>query len=321
LTIGRLFRPIWGIFKSTLPQSSQPPAIPEENTTFKILVLGLECGAGGAVMPRVGPDPEQASRAIPDQRRAGPARLNAGTAYRPWEMFEMTGLDLALRQRTMVAARDERPVLELWDELMTRPCRYINDLRLSACLEGSLSAEACRKLKASSRGQSRLSQVISTRYLLTGWVDPEQCNEADRVIALTSGERLAEIAMRAGAIFWSTEIARVVLSKHAASLHRQLGESICASAIANRDLAGPVGRLKLVRDLVALVKEDGLRCLSAWCQAQPSGVSRRVRLKLPPAEAFDRTPRSPFVDVGPVIVRRAANWEIQLGYGGISRSS
>jgi YOP proteins translocation protein K (YscK) len=206
----------------------------------------------------------------------------------------------------MVAARDERSVLELWDELMTRPSCYINELRLSACLEGNLSAEACRKLKTSSRGQSRLSDVISARYLLTGWVDPEQCNEADRVIALSSGQRLTEIAMRAGAIFWSAEIVRVVASKHVASLHRQLGESVCASAIANRDLAGPVGRLKLVRDLVALVKEDGWRCLNAWCQAQPSGVSRRVRLKLPPAEAFDRAPRSPFVEAGPAIVRRAA---------------
>lgn len=221
----------------------------------------------------------------------------------------------------MVAARDEKSVLELWDELMTRPSCYINELRLRACLEGSFSAAACRKLKASSRGQSRLSHVISARYLLAGWVDPEQCNEADRVIALTSGERLAEIAMRAGAIFWSAEIAKVVQSKYAAVLYRQLGESICRSAIANRDLAGPVGRLKLVRDLVAMVKEDGLRCLSAWCQAQPSGVSRRVRLKLPPAEAFDRAQRSPFVEVGPVIVRRAANWEIQLGGGGLSQSS
>ena len=110
---------------------------------------------------------------------------------------------------------------------------------------------------------------------------------ADRIIALTSGERLTEIALRAGAIFWSSEIARVVLSKHVAMLHRQLGESICTLAIANRDLAGPVRRLRLVGDLIAMAKEDGWRCLSAWCHAQPQGVSMRVRLKLPPVTAFD----------------------------------
>jgi hypothetical protein len=207
----------------------------------------------------------------------------------------------------MTAPRDERSTLELWDELMTRPDSYINELRLGTCLDGCFPAEACGKLKATPRLQSRLSDIIRARYLLTGWVDPGQCNEADRIIALTSGERLTEIALRAGAIFWSTEIARVVLSKHVAMLHRQLGESICTFAIANRDLAGPVRRLKLVGDLIAMAKEDGWRCLSAWCHAQPQGVSMRVRLKLPPVIAFDRAPRSPFLEAGPAIVRRAAN--------------
>jgi hypothetical protein len=207
----------------------------------------------------------------------------------------------------MTATRKERPTLELWDELMTRPDSYINELRLRTCLDDCLPAEVCAKLKTSSRLRNRLSDIIHSRYLLTGWVDPQQCNETDRVIAVASGERLTEIAIRAGAIFWSTEIARVVLSKHVAVLHRELGESICTSAIANRDLAGPVRRLKLVRDLVALAREDGWRCLSAWCQAQPPGVTVRVRLKLPPVAAFDRVPRSPFVEAGPAIVRRAAS--------------
>jgi hypothetical protein len=195
----------------------------------------------------------------------------------------------------------------MWDELMTRPDRYINEHRLAACLDGCFPAEACDKLKASSRLQDRLSDIIRSRYLLTGWIDPEQCNEADRVIALASGERLTEIAIRAGAIFWSTEIARVVLSKHVAILHRELGESTCTFAVANRDLAGPVRRLKLVGDLIALAREDGWRCLSAWCHAQPQGVSMRVRLKLPPLATFDRAPRRPFIEAGPAIVRRAAN--------------
>jgi hypothetical protein len=77
-------------------------------------------------------------------------------------------------------------------------------------------------------------------------------------------------------------------------------------AVANRNLAGPPGKLEPADSADARIAEDGMRCLGAWCQAQPEAVGGRVRLKSPAHPALDDKTQGPFDEIGPAIIRCAA---------------
>jgi hypothetical protein len=194
----------------------------------------------------------------------------------------------------------------LWQDFIAHPARHINAGRLVACFDGRFGADLCRRLQACRRLEARLSTIILTRHHLSSRLAPNACSAADRTIALATADELDRLLRRAGAIYWSAAIANVVLAEQVAMLHRQLDETLCAFAIANRDLAGPVRSIAPVDGLAQRVAEAGLRCLAAWCRAQPPEVGIRVRLKLPPADALDRAPEDAFVEMAIAIIHRAA---------------
>jgi hypothetical protein len=193
-----------------------------------------------------------------------------------------------------------------WQDFIAHPARHIDPGRLVACFEGRFGADLCRRLRACRRLEARLSTVILTRHHLSSRLPPNACGAADRTIALATTDELGRLLRRAGAIYWSAAIANVVLAEQVAKLHRQLDEKLCTFAIANRDLAGPVRSIKPADGLAQRVTEAGLRCLAAWCRAQPPEVGIRVRLKLPPADALERAPEDAFVEIAIAIIRRAA---------------
>jgi hypothetical protein len=197
------------------------------------------------------------------------------------------------------------PALD-WRSFMTEPVLYMDPARFEACFEGVFPPAVCRKMQGSARLRSRLSDVVQTHYQLDPWVDPEQMEAIDRAIALEPAQGLMDLALRAGAIYWSSAIAGAVLAKTVAALHSQLGDDLCAYAIAHRDLTGPAQRLEPLDDVGDRIEDDGWRCLAAWCEAVPAGIGLRVRLKLPTDSIMDQPAPPEFKARGPEIIRRAA---------------
>ena len=193
-----------------------------------------------------------------------------------------------------------------WDAFVTQPARYIEPARLAVCFDGMLGAELCARLQASVRLEERLSGLVHSRYGLARDIAAEAVSDTDRSIALAPPEQLAELVRRAGAIYWANSIANTVRAADAAAIDAALGEALCAVALANRNLSGPMQPLTPYDQLGARVMADGFHCLGAWCKAQSPGVGLRVSLKLAPNPALDDVVNSPFDEFGPAIVRRAA---------------
>lgn len=207
----------------------------------------------------------------------------------------------------MTAAAAERAsALTDWQTFMRQPAAYIDAARLAACLDNQLSAELCGRLQGAGRLRDRLSALIKIHYALAAPVEEDAVGELDRNIALSPFERLAGVVRRAGAIYWANAIANVLLAEKVSQLHEQLGEAVCAFALANRDFSGPDEVLEPLADAGARVTEAGERCFAAWCQSLSAAVAARVRLKLPPRQGLDGAPGIPFAEIGPSIVRRAA---------------
>ena len=192
-----------------------------------------------------------------------------------------------------------------WEAFVAQPALYIEPSRLAVCFDGMVSPQLCARLQTSLRIEERLSGLVHSRYGLAGAVAVENVSDIDRSIALASSEQLAELVRRAGAIYWANGIATTVRAADAAAFDAALGETLCVVALANRDLSGPIQPLTPYDQLGARVTADGLRCLGAWCKAQPPGVGQRVRLKLPPHPILDGAVSRPFDELGPAIVRRA----------------
>jgi hypothetical protein len=190
---------------------------------------------------------------------------------------------------------------------MTAPAAYIDGSRLASCFVNEFSVALCQRLSASRRLRSRLSAIIDAHYALGPWVPPNALSEVDRTIALCPSGQLNVLAQRSGAIFWASTIANVILSRQVETLHQQLGEALCKLGLAHRDLSGPEQALEPLHNVGSRVVDDGWRCIGAWCHAAPLGVGARVRLKTAKRDALDRPPESPFQEVGPSIVRRAAS--------------
>jgi hypothetical protein len=193
-----------------------------------------------------------------------------------------------------------------WDAFVTQPALYIEPSRLATCFDGMVDTELCARLKTSRRLEERLSRLVHSRYRLGRTVAAEDVGDIDRSIALASSEQLAELARRAGAIYWANGIANTVRAADAAAFDAALGETLCVVALANRDLSGPMQPLTPYDQLGARVMQDGLRCLGAWCRAQSPGVGLRVTLKLATDPALDDAVNPPFDELGPAIMRRAA---------------
>jgi hypothetical protein len=193
-----------------------------------------------------------------------------------------------------------------WETFMRQPAAYIDASRLADCFDHQFSAELCGRLQGADRLRNKLSTLVNTHYALAAPVAEDAVDDLDRNIALSPVERLAEVVRRAGAIYWANAIANVLLAEKVSQLHEQLGEALCAFALANRDLSGPLEVLEPVADAGTRVTEDGERCFAAWCQSLSEAVAARVRLKLPPRQALDGPPVGHFAAIGPSILRRAA---------------
>jgi hypothetical protein len=199
----------------------------------------------------------------------------------------------------------KQPASQEWQAFMTSPADYADASRLVECFDGAIGESACGRMLQSRRLNERLSGILLDHYGLNPEVSDASADELDSAIALSSGEELEELALRAGAIYWAGSLAAVIDGREAAALQAALGADLCAFAVANRDLAGPLQSFDPAEDFHGRVYADGLSCLGAWCQAMPNETSMRVRLKLMPSESVDQPVDETFAEAGPAIVRRA----------------
>ena len=203
------------------------------------------------------------------------------------------------------AAEHASPPMD-WHTFMRQPAAYIDAARLAVCLDHQFSAELCGRLQNAGRLRDRLSALVTAHYGLAAPVAEDAVGALDRNIVLSPPERLADVVRRAGALYWGNAIANVLLAEQVSQLHQQLGEAVCTFAIANRELSGPHEVLEPVADAGARVTEAGEQCFAAWCQSLCEAAAARARLRLPPRQGLDGAPVTPFAELGPSIVRRAA---------------
>jgi hypothetical protein len=194
----------------------------------------------------------------------------------------------------------------VWRSFMTEPAQYIHAERLAHCFGGAFPAGLCVRMRATPRLASRLSSLIASHYELPPAAAEDKFDAADKAVALAPAESLTEIVRRAGAIFWSAAIANTVLARDVSALQSCVGEALCALAVKHRDLSGPEQPLAPFDTLAERVTADGWRCLAAWCDAVDPALGARTRLKLPVRDGLDAPPPSPFTEIGPAIIRRAA---------------
>lgn len=204
----------------------------------------------------------------------------------------------------MTETRSKQTTSPEWQAFVSNPASYVDATRLVECFDATIGEAACERMLQSQRLHERLSELLIECHRLSSAVE-EPADEVDRAIALSSGEELEELALRAGAIYWAGNLAAVIAGREAAAWQAALGADLCVFAVANRDLAGPVQRLEPLEDIYGRVYADGLDCVGAWCRTMPGDTSMRVRLKLVPHELVDQAAAGPFAEIGPAIVRRA----------------
>src|SRR5262249_22102933 len=126
-----------------------------------------------------------------------------------------------------------------WDAFMRLPAAYVGASRLNDCFDGYLGVQLSERLKQARRLHDRVSAIIIDRYHLADAHVAVLPDDRDRTIALSSAERLGELGRRAGAIYWASTIASVILAAHVRVLQEQLGESLYSLALAHQELSGP----------------------------------------------------------------------------------
>ncbi|MCT7376836.1 Yop proteins translocation protein K [Chelativorans salis] len=195
-----------------------------------------------------------------------------------------------------------------WESFLREPAAYADPERLALCFMGKISNRACERLLANGRLHGRLSTLLAEYYALARLPDDDAhtADNADRRIALWNVDRLSNLILQSGAIYWSDVLASTILGREAAALRAVFNGELTTFAVANKDLAGPPQPIEPIETLKERVEADGWRCLAAWCHAVDPAIGARFRLKLPPTTPLEEIPAPPFVETGPEIVRRAA---------------
>jgi len=206
-----------------------------------------------------------------------------------------------------IAESDIATTMPDWSAFMRRSVDYVDAGRLAACFDNVFNPGLCEQLRGTHRLQERVSELIDRRCALPVPIAEDAIDDGDRNIALLPAERLLDLIRGAGAIYWANAIANVVLADEVRWLHEQIGEALCAFALANRDLSGPGETLEPLASAGERVTRDGERCFEAWRQSMPEAVAARVRLKLPVTCAPGGDEAELPATIGRSIVRRTAS--------------
>lgn len=170
--------------------------------------------------------------------------------------------------------------------------------RIAALLQHGVSTALVGRLIHSERLQMRLAEFVSAQL---GELDALDGTQA-AVLAM-SPDAMADLAMRAGAIWHARAIARIIDGPSRRALLALLGEDRYRLALEGLDLVGldlaaPATDIDRTPETIAKsVEADGAACLAAWCEAQPPRIANRLALLRPAG-----SPATIHKASGPVII-------------------
>lgn len=146
--------------------------------------------------------------------------------------------------------------------------------RLAEWFGHGLDADLLIRIGSSLRLASHCVRLIDER------LGPVDASAGQREALSLDGLGLMGLAHQAGTIWHARAIVQVIDGPAVRSLVGAIGPGLRSFAIAHAGLAPmstqPVG----VEALPASIASDGLGCLAAWCDAQPSPVGQRLVLRL-----------------------------------------
>lgn len=188
----------------------------------------------------------------------------------------------------------------------SQPATYTHPRRVVHVFDGLINECVGLNLLEDERFRDRLSTLLAESYALSDDFGSGQLPEAAQRLATASSTDLMILARRFGAVYWARAIAGVIQSNAVVALKEALGDDAYAAALAHRELAGPDRVLPEHETIDATTTAAGLRCIAAWCAAQPAWIAQRTRLKFPDGTELDEPIGAPFDEAGPRIVDRVA---------------
>ncbi len=166
--------------------------------------------------------------------------------------------------------------------------------RLAEWLGHGLDVELVSRMTAVPRLQARCSRLIDRRL-----GEVVQASATQAVALSLDGFGVIGLMQQAGAIWHGRSIIRVIDGADVRSLVGEIGPGLRMLAIRHAALAPLEVEPQAAGTLPAFIAEDGLRCVIAWCLAQPGAVGRRLLLRLPQVaepDARHRASGPPIVD-------------------------
>jgi hypothetical protein len=170
--------------------------------------------------------------------------------------------------------------------------------RIAALLQHGVSTALVGRLIHTERLQMRLAEFVSAQLGELDALDGIQAS----VLAM-SADAMADLAMRAGAIWHARAIARIIDTPSRRALLALLGDDRYRIALESLnldslDLAALTTDIDRTPEAIAKsVETDGAACLAAWCEAQPPQIANRLALLKPAG-----SPTAIHKASGPVII-------------------
>lgn len=203
---------------------------------------------------------------------------------------------------------DEAVAAGAWERFADTPSLDAHPSRVAELFGGALGADQAGRLARRPRFAERLSGLLARRHGFGAAQRPADIR--DLAIALSSGDEIAALARRAGAVCWADPIAREVRAAEVAALKEAIGDDAYAAALAHRDEALPAVALGIDgapdrATILTGVAGSARQCLGGWLASQSAEIAQRVRLRLP-VEAVADAPQDIYLEAGPRIFRRLA---------------
>ena len=168
----------------------------------------------------------------------------------------------------------------------------IDPRRLAEWLGHGVTAGLLARFMEYPRLQARCIRLIDGR------VGQAAASAVQEVALSLDGLCLAALAHRSGAVWHAIAILRPIEGAAVRGLIGVLGPGLRRLALAHAGLAPNLPEPTPLQALPQAIADDGLRCLIAWCDAQPGAVGLRVALRL---NSY-ATPGASHRQAGPAIV-------------------
>ncbi len=139
------------------------------------------------------------------------------------------------------------------------------------------------RLRGCHRTALRVEQLAASRL---GPPSTTMTSTQARLLAMDTAA-LRELSLHAGAVRHARAVLSLIDGLSLRTLAANLGPGARGAALRWRELAAGGPDPSVGAPLANLAARDGLRCLHAWCDRQPSAIGMRVRLLVPPGASAE----------------------------------